>query len=204
MDIKKSKFLTSSANYKQCPKTDRPEIAFIGRSNVGKSSLINMITQRKQLAKVSGRPGKTQLINHFDIDDQWYLVDLPGYGYAQVSQKKRLGWQKMIMDYLLKRENLALLNVLVDSRLEPQPIDVEFISWAGENHIPVAIILTKADKLSRNQAQKAVAGWRKQLKHQWEEIPPLIISSATTSDGKDDILDLVELAVNNYGQDANG
>jgi GTP-binding protein len=199
LNIKKSKFITSSANYKQCPKADRPEIAFIGRSNVGKSSLINMVTQRKQLAKVSGRPGKTQLINHFDIDEQWYLVDLPGYGYAQVSQRKRLGWQKMITDYLIKRENLALLNILVDSRLDPQPIDVEFISWAGEKLIPLAIILTKADKLSKNQAQQAVARWRKQLNHQWEEIPPLILSSAATTDGREDILELLDLAVTNYG-----
>lgn len=198
MNIKNSKFLTSSTNYKQCPKADRPECAFIGRSNVGKSSLINMITQRKQLAKVSGKPGKTQLINHFDIDDRWYLVDLPGYGYAQVSQKKRLDWQKMITEYLLNRENLALLNILVDSRLEPQPIDVEFISWAGENLLPISIILTKSDKLSKNEAQNTVARWRKQLKHQWEELPPLILSSSSTTQGRDEILDLIELAVVNY------
>lgn len=198
MNIKTSNFLTSSANYKQCPKADRPEIAFIGRSNVGKSSLINMVTKRKQLAKVSGKPGKTQLINHFDIDGLWYLVDLPGYGYAQVSQKKRLDWQKMIKDYLLNRENLALLNILVDSRLDPQPIDIEFISWAGENLIPISIILTKADKLSKNQSQATVARWRKQLKHQWEEVPPLIISSSSTTEGRDAILELLQVAVDNY------
>lgn len=157
-----------------------------------------MITQRKQLAKVSGKPGKTQLINHFDIDDRWYLVDLPGYGYAQVSQKKRLNWQKMITEYLLNRENLALLNILVDSRLEPQPIDVEFISWAGENLLPISIILTKSDKLSKNEAQNTVARWRKQLKHQWEELPPLILSSSSTTQGRDEILDLIEIAVVNY------
>ena len=200
MIIKSPKFLTSSANYKQCPSADRPEIAFIGRSNVGKSSLINMITQRKQLAKVSGRPGKTQLINHFDVDGIWYLVDLPGYGYAQVSQTKRINWQKMITDYLLNRENLALLNILVDSRLDPQPIDVEFISWAGENLIPISIILTKADKLSRNQTQGSLARWRKQLKHQWEEVPPLLVSSSSTTEGRDDILELLQSTIDNYNE----
>ena len=200
MIIKSPKFLTSSANYKQCPSADRPEIAFIGRSNVGKSSLINMITQRKQLAKVSGRPGKTQLINHFDVDGIWYLVDLPGYGYAQVSQTKRINWQKMITDYLLNRENLALLNILVDSRLDPQPIDVEFISWAGENLIPISIILTKADKLSRNQTQGSLARWKKQLKHQWEEVPPLLVSSSSTTEGRDDILELLQSTIDNYNE----
>lgn len=198
MDIKITKFLTSSAKYQQCPPPDKPELAFIGRSNVGKSSLINMITGRKGLAKVSGRPGKTQLINHFDVDDQWYLVDLPGYGYAKVSQKKRADFQGMIYNYLLNRENLALLNILVDSRLEPQTNDLEFISWAGENMIPLAIILTKSDKLSKNQAQSAVARWRKQLKHQWVEVPPLLISSAASGQGRDEILDLIDFTIQNY------
>lgn len=200
MKIKTSKFLTSSANFQQCPPPTRPEVAFIGRSNVGKSSLINMLTDRKQLAKVSGRPGKTQLINHFDINESWYLVDLPGYGYAQVSQKKRFGWQKMITDYLLNRDNLALLNILVDSRIDPQPIDIEFITWAGEHMIPVAIILTKADKLSNNKKQAAKAAWGRQLKHMWEEMPPMIVSSSTTKEGQDQILELIEYAVENYNQ----
>lgn len=200
MKVKTAIFLTSSSNYRQCPPPKRPEIAFIGRSNVGKSSLINMLTDRKQLAKVSGKPGKTQLINHFDINDSWYLVDLPGYGYAQVSQKKRVTWQKMISDYLLNRENLALLNILVDSRIEPQNIDIEFISWAGENLLPVAIILTKADKLSRNKQQAAKSAWLRQLKHLYEEAPPLMISSAATGEGQDQILDLVNFAVENYNQ----
>ncbi|MGK7390030.1 MAG: ribosome biogenesis GTP-binding protein YihA/YsxC [Candidatus Cyclobacteriaceae bacterium M2_1C_046] len=200
MKVKTANFLTSSANYKQCPPPKRPEIAFIGRSNVGKSSLINMLTDRKQLAKISGRPGKTQLINHFEINESWYLVDLPGYGYAQVSQKKRLSWQKMITDYLLNRENLALLNILVDSRIDPQPIDIEFITWAGENLLPVAIILTKADKLSKNKQQASKAAWVRQLKHMWEEMPPLMISSSETKEGQDQILELIDMAVENYTQ----
>ena len=194
--FKKAEFVISNTDYKKCPKPDMPEIAFIGRSNVGKSSLINMLTSRKSLAKTSSRPGKTQLINHFKIDESWYLVDLPGYGYAKTSKKNREAWSKMIEDYLLNRENLQIVFVLVDSRLEPQKLDIEFINWLGENGIPLALAFTKADKQSVNKGQQNIAKFKKVLKKTWAELPPITLTSSETGFGKDVlsnyILDIIE------------
>lgn len=195
MQIKSAEFITSSNNFKQCPPPNYPELAFIGRSNVGKSSLINMLTGRRKLAKVSGKPGKTQLINHFKINGSWYLVDLPGYGWAKVAKSEKEKWGAMIHDYLLERENLKNLFVLVDSRLAPQNIDVDFINWLGEKGIPFIIVFTKADKLSKNKVQSAVAKYRKHLLQYWEEMPLFIITSSTKEQGRDDILDFIKTVV---------
>lgn len=191
MEIKTAQFLMSNTNVKKCPAPDRPEYAFIGRSNVGKSSLINMLTNQKKLAKTSSRPGKTQLINHFIINDSWYLVDLPGYGYAKVSKKARNKFQAYIVDYILQRENLYCLFVLIDSRLEPQAIDLDFISWLGEKQVPFALVFTKADKLGKTKLASAVAHYKKELKKQWAELPPVLVSSAETGQGKDEILTFI-------------
>lgn len=192
MDIKTAEFVISNTDYKKCPKPDMPEYAFIGRSNVGKSSLINMLTNNSKLAKISGKPGKTQLINHFLINNTWYLVDLPGYGYAQVSKKQRSKWQKFIQDYLLNRENLYCLFVLVDSRHEPQKIDVEFINWAGEKGIPISIIFTKTDKLTKNKLASNLAVYKKELGKFWEDLPNSFSSSSTTKIGRDEILNYID------------
>lgn len=192
MEIKTARFIMSNSDVSKCPAPDKPEYAFIGRSNVGKSSLINMLTNHKKLAKTSSRPGKTQLINHFLINDEWYLVDLPGYGYAKVSKTQKNKFQAYIVDYIKKRENLYCLFVLVDSRHEPQKIDMEFITWLGENNIPFAIIFTKADKLGKNQVAKNIAYYKRQLKKQWEELPNLFITSSQTSLGKEDILSFID------------
>ena len=195
MSIRESSFISSHSNYQKCPSPDLPEFAFIGRSNVGKSSLINMLTQRKNLAKTSGKPGKTQTINHFLINKTWYLVDLPGYGYAAVSKKLRKGWSQMIEEYLLNRKNLHALFVLIDARLDPQPIDMEFIQWAGEAAIPLCLILTKTDKITKNE----LARNRKKLEHKlteaWAELPPMIISSATEKTGREAIIQFIETAM---------
>lgn len=185
--FEKSEFVISNTDINKCPNPDRPEIAFIGRSNVGKSSLINMLAQRKGLAKTSAKPGKTQLINHFNIDDQWYLVDLPGYGYAKVSKKSREAWEQMISDYILLRENLRVVCVLIDSRLEPQRIDLDFINWLGENEIPLALIFTKADKQSINKGQQNIAKFKRAMKATWDFFPPIMLSSANSSLGKEQI-----------------
>lgn len=192
MKIKTAQFVISNTDFKKCPESKLPEYAFIGRSNVGKSSLINMLTDHSKLAKTSGRPGKTQLINHFVINDEWYLVDLPGYGWAQVSKENRKKWDKMVKDYLLYRANLYLVFVLVDSRLPPQKVDVEFINWIGENQIPLVIVLTKTDKLSKNQVAMNEAAIRRELKEQWEELPPIFKSSAVDKNGKEEILNYIE------------
>ncbi|TRX57774.1 YihA family ribosome biogenesis GTP-binding protein [Fulvivirga sp. M361] len=192
MKIKKSEFITSSSQIEQCPSTNCKEFAFIGRSNVGKSSLVNMLTERKSLAKVSGKPGKTQLINHFLINDEWYLVDLPGYGWAKVSQTEKQKWGEMIHDYILGRKNLAFLFVLVDSRLPPQPIDVEFINWLGEKQIPFGIVFTKADKQSKNKTQSNIAKYKKQLLQYWEALPANFVTSSVSQAGRDDVLDHIE------------
>lgn len=168
-----------------------PEYAFIGRSNVGKSSLINMLVQRKDLAKTSGKPGKTQLINHFLINENWYLVDLPGYGYAQVSKEKREKWELFIRKYLTTRSNLMCVMVLIDSRLAPQTIDLEFMEWLGENEIPFVIIFTKTDKLTSQKLQKNIDEYKKQLLTTWEELPPSYITSSEKRVGKDEILYLI-------------
>lgn len=191
MDIKDSRFITSSSAHSQCPPPDLPEFAFIGRSNVGKSSLINMLTARKNLAKVSGKPGKTQLINHFQINNAWYLVDLPGYGWAKVSKSEKQKWGEMIHDYLLERRNLMLIFVLIDIRLPPQPIDMEFINWLGENGIPLALVFTKADKLSHNKNQSSVARFKRQLKKNWEELPPMFVTSSMKIEGRDRVLSYI-------------
>ncbi|MCR9254359.1 MAG: ribosome biogenesis GTP-binding protein YihA/YsxC [bacterium] len=192
MIIKKAQFVLSNSDYKKCPKPTMPEYAFIGRSNVGKSSLINMLTNNSKLAKTSGKPGKTQLINHFIINDNWYLVDLPGYGYAKVSKSDREKWGKMIYDYITQRENLYNIFVLVDSRIPPQSIDMEFINWLGENGIPFAIIYTKTDKLSKNKVAASIAAFKRELSKDWEELPPQFITSSVTKAGKDDLLSYIE------------
>ena len=190
--IKQARFLISNTDVRKCPAPDRPEYAFIGRSNVGKSSLINMLVGQKSLAKVSVRPGKTQLINHFIIDESWYLVDLPGYGYAKIALSVKEKFQKLISRYILDRENLYCLFVLIDIRHTPQLIDIEFITWLGENNIPFAIIFTKADKLGKVTVEKNVAAYTKEMKKIWEELPPILVSSSLNGTGKDEIISFIE------------
>lgn len=191
MQIRKAEFKCSSERISQVPKDDLRDIAFIGRSNVGKSSLINMLTSRQGLAKVSGTPGKTRLVNHFRIDDAWYLVDLPGYGYARTSKAKRGEFSRLITDYVLKCEKMHFLFVLVDIRLEPQKIDLAFIEMLGENGVPFGIVFTKADKLSATQARQSVDRFRATLAEQWEELPPMFVTSAERGDGREQILDFI-------------
>ena len=192
MRIKQAEFIISNKDIKKCPKEDMPEYAFIGRSNVGKSSLINMLTERKGLAKVSGKPGKTQLINHFLINKLWYLVDLPGYGYAGVSKTQRYEFAQFIKKYLLKRENLMCLFVLLDSRLKPQSIDLDFMLWLGENGVPFVICFTKQDKLSKKESKENLINYKRELLESWEELPRIFLSSATKNNGKEDILKFIE------------
>ena len=194
----KAKFKCSSERISQVPKDSLKDIAFIGRSNVGKSSLVNMLTGIKGLAKVSGTPGKTKLINHFIINDSWYLVDLPGYGYARVSKSTRGEFSKLITDYVLKCEKMHFLFVLVDSRLEPLKIDLRFIELLGQNGIPFGIIFTKADKMSQAQLNRSVATYKKTLGEQWEELPPMFISSSEKGTGRDEILTFIEECLTNY------
>ena len=194
----KAKFKCSSERISQVPKDDLKDIAFIGRSNVGKSSLVNMLTGIKGLAKVSGTPGKTRLINHFLINDSWYLVDLPGYGYARVSKSKLGEFSKLITDYVLKCEKMHFLFVLVDSRLEPQKIDLSFIQLLGENGVPFGIIFTKADKLSQAQLNRSIATYKKTLSEQWEELPPMLVSSSEKGTGREEILAFIEECLKNY------
>lgn len=196
MEIKNATFVVSNTDYKKCPDTGLPEYAFIGRSNVGKSSLINMLTNNKSLAKTSVRPGKTQLINHFLINKQWYLVDLPGYGYARISKSARAQWQKMTNDYLLQRETLMNTFVLIDSRLTPQQIDLDFISFLGQNGIPLSIVFTKADKQNQRETALNVNAFKKALSNEWEELPPIFITSSVSGTGRSKILDYIEL-INN-------
>jgi len=195
MQITSAEFISSSADVRRCPSPDKAEFAFIGRSNVGKSSLINMLTMSRKLAKTSATPGKTQTINHFFINNTWYLVDLPGYGYANVSKTLRAGFGEMIEQYVLKRENLCFLFVLIDSRHEPQKIDLSFIEWAGSNGVPICLLFTKTDKLGKNDLQKNSAFYKKVLLKQWEELPPMFITSAETSAGRDDVLDYIESTI---------
>ncbi|MFL0684008.1 MAG: ribosome biogenesis GTP-binding protein YihA/YsxC [Algoriphagus aquaeductus] len=185
--IRKATFLISNTDPKKCPKSDRAEIAFIGRSNVGKSSLINMLTGVKELAKTSQKPGKTQLINHFTIDDRWYLVDLPGYGFAKVSKDKKVKWEKMISDYLTNRANLCGVIVLIDSRLEPQMIDLEFLNWCGEEGVPFAVAFTKADKQSKTQTDKNVRTFLNKLVEIFGETPDYFVTSAEKGQGKEEL-----------------
>ncbi|MDE5637399.1 MAG: ribosome biogenesis GTP-binding protein YihA/YsxC [Alistipes sp.] len=192
MNITKAEFKCSSERISQVPKDDLRDIAFIGRSNVGKSSLINMLTGRKGLAKVSGTPGKTRLINHFRINDSWYLVDLPGYGYARVSKTARGEFSKIITDYVLKCEKMHFLFVLVDSRLEPQKIDMRFIELLGMHGIPFGIIFTKADKLSAAQLRRSRERFAAALSEQWEELPPMFASSSEKGTGRAEILAFID------------
>jgi GTP-binding protein len=192
MQIKSAEFVISSSDVSGCPTPDLPEYAFIGRSNVGKSSLINHMTNRKKLAKTSSTPGKTQLINHFKINESWYLVDLPGYGWAQTSKVNKAAWKKMIHTYLEERQNLACVFVLVDSRHEPQKIDLEFMEWLGTEGIPFAIVFTKADKLGKTQIQSNVALYKKVMKKTWEELPPTFVTSSTERVGGNEVLDFID------------
>lgn len=192
MVITSAEFVISNSRVEKCPTTGLPEYAFIGRSNVGKSSLINMLTGRKGLAMTSQKPGKTQLINHFLINRDWYLVDLPGYGYARLSRDGRDGLRRMIEDYILERTELICLFVLLDSRLEPQRIDLEFIEWLGEEGIPFALVFTKADKLSRGKLAANIAAYKERLLQQWEELPPLFITSAEARLGRDELLSYID------------
>ena len=192
MVITSAEFVISNSRVNKCPTTGLPEYAFIGRSNVGKSSLINMLTGRKGLAMTSQKPGKTQLINHFLINKDWYLVDLPGYGYARLSRDGRDGLRKMIEDYILERTELVCLFVLLDSRLEPQRIDLEFIEWLGEEGIPFALVFTKADKLSRGKLAANIAAYKERLLQQWEELPPLFITSSEARLGRDELLSYID------------
>lgn len=189
--VKDARFVISNTNVNKCPQDGRPEYAFIGRSNVGKSSLINMLTRRNKLAMTSAMPGKTLLINHFIVNDEWYLVDLPGYGYAKRSKSQNEQLQHIISDYILKREQMTLLFVLVDSRHEPQKIDLEFFRWLGEKGVPFSIIFTKADKLTRTALAKNVAAYKKVLLEEWEELPPVFLTSAETALGRDEVLQYI-------------
>ena len=192
MNIKSAEFCVSSPNYRKCPDDGRPEYAFIGRSNVGKSSLINMLTGVKGLAKTSGRPGKTQLINHFLINKEWYLVDLPGYGYARTSKSSREKWSTMMRDYFLHREALTNVFVLIDSRIPPQRIDLEFISFLGTNGIPLAIVFTKTDKEKQREVMSNIKAMKKTLSELWEELPPMFLTSSLTGYGRETLLDSIE------------
>jgi GTP-binding protein len=192
MDIKSAEFVISNADVRKCPEGNRPEYAFIGRSNVGKSSLINMLTNKKGLAMTSQKPGKTQLVNHFLINDTWFLVDLPGYGYARRGIEGRERIRRIIEDYILQREQLTNLFVLLDCRHEPQRIDIEFMEWLGENAVPFAIIFTKTDKIGRGRLQENLNAYRSKLLETWEELPPIFFSSAEKREGRDEILGYIE------------
>ena len=192
MVIKNAEFVISAPMVSMCPKDTKAEYAFIGRSNVGKSSLINMLTNNRKLAKTSATPGKTLLINHFIINKEWYLVDLPGYGYAKRSKKEMNKLEQMIQGYILQRSQLVNVFVLVDVRLEPQQVDLEFIQWLGESSVPFSIVFTKADKLNATGVQKNVAAYKRKLQEEWEELPPIFITSSEKRTGKDEILDYIE------------
>ncbi|MBS9525552.1 ribosome biogenesis GTP-binding protein YihA/YsxC [Litoribacter ruber] len=196
--IKTAKFLVSNTDPNKCPAPTKPEFAFIGRSNVGKSSLINMLTNHKGLAKTSGRPGKTQLINHFVIDEKWFMVDLPGYGFAKVSKTLKGEWDKMIKGYLTQRENLEAIFVLIDSRLEPQKIDLEFILWCAENEVPIVLIFTKADKLSHSKVQGNVSNFLKAAKGIFEETPLYFVTSAESAKGREEVLEFIDAVTEDF------
>lgn len=198
MIVKSAEYVQSVTDWKKCPSPTLPEYAFIGRSNVGKSSLINMLVRNNKLAKTSSKPGKTQTINHFLINKDWYLVDLPGYGYASISKTMREKWQKMINDYLVCRENLQLVFVLVDSRLEPQKIDIDFINALGESGVPFSIIFTKTDKLSAGKVQGNVQRFKNKLMETWEELPFMLLTSSETGKGRNEVLQYIEEINTNY------
>jgi|TARA_R110001592_G_scaffold66909_4_gene205420 GTP-binding protein len=191
MKIRSADFVMSNSNVINAPKERIPEYAFIGRSNVGKSSLINMLMERKDLAKISGKPGKTQLINHFKINDEWFLVDLPGYGYAQISKKKRTIFQYFIENYFKEREQLVCTFVLIDSRHDPQKIDIEFMQFLGENQIPFCLVFTKADKLGSSKLNKQISAYKKILLDSWETLPMTFLTSSSTGLGRKEFLDFI-------------
>ena len=192
MEIKSAEFIISNTRIDHCPQDGLPEYAFIGRSNVGKSSLINALTNQKKLAQTSATPGKTLLINHYLINNEWYLVDLPGYGYAKRSKSQNEQLEQIISSYVLDREQMTLLFVLIDCRHEPQKIDLEFFQWLGENGVPFSIIFTKADKLGKVRCQENVAAYLRELSKQWEELPPHFVTSAETRQGREEVLDYIE------------
>jgi GTP-binding protein len=191
MEIKTAQFVMSNTEVAKCPKPDMPEYAFIGRSNVGKSSLINMLCSRNNMAKTSGKPGKTQLINHFIINSNWYLVDLPGYGYAQVSKDRKDTWVKFLQDYILERQNLMCMFVLLDSRIPVQKIDLEFMNWLGENQISFVMVFTKMDKLSKKQFADNIARYKEEMSVHWDELPTCFYSSAEKKTGREEILKFI-------------
>ena len=190
--IKSARFVISNTDINKCPNDGKPEYAFIGRSNVGKSSLINMVTGHRKLAMTSATPGKTLLINHFIVNDEWYLVDLPGYGYAKRSKSQNEQLEHIISNYVLNREAMTLLFVLIDCRHEPQKIDLEFFQWLGENGVPFSIIFTKADKLTKTALSSNIAAYKKRLLEDWEELPPVFITSSETGLGREDVLQYIE------------
>lgn len=199
MIIKSAEFIISNTDYRKCPQDGKPEYAFIGRSNVGKSSLINMLTNRKGLAMTSSTPGKTMLINHFLINDEWYLVDLPGYGYARRGKEGREKIRSIIEDYILGRETMTNLFVLIDSRHEPQQIDLEFMEWLGENGIPFAVVFTKTDKMGTGRLQMNMNAYKEKLLETWEELPPLFVTSAEKGQGREELLHYIEKINKNIG-----
>ena len=207
MEIINAEYLISSPSVEDCPKADRPEYAFIGRSNVGKSSLINMLTNKREVAKTSGSPGKTQLINHFNIKsnnkEEWYIVDLPGYGFAKVSQSQRKSWQKMIEGYIRKRENLLSLFVLIDSRHEPQKLDIDFVNQLGEWQVPFALVFTKADKTTQRETAANVKKFLEKMRENWEFLPPNFVTSAVKHTGSKQILAYIEALNDEYMKNKN-
>lgn len=198
MQIKSVEFIGSFPSVDKCPKVNRPEYAFIGRSNVGKSSLINMLCERKGLAKTSNTPGKTQLINYFLVNDAWYLVDLPGYGYAQISKKKRVEWKKMINGYFLERLNMQCAFILLDGKIPPQKIDMEFINWMGEMQVPFVLVYTKTDKLKSHEVPESIAKIQKEILKSWDSLPQEFITSSVQKTGRDEILKFIKKVNKNY------
>ena len=200
MKINSAEFVVSNSDYRNCPNSKICEFAFIGRSNVGKSSLINMLLQSKDLAKTSSKPGKTLLINHFLVNRNWYVVDLPGYGYARASKEQRRKLKSIIDNYILFRTQLTNLFVLIDSRLEPQQIDLDFIDWLGQSSIPFSIIFTKSDKLSNKQLMENLAAYKNKLLETWESLPPIFVTSSEKGVGRDEVLDYIESIINEISQ----
>lgn len=196
--IKKARFVISNTDHNKCPAPDKPEFAFIGRSNVGKSSLINMLTNHKDLAKTSGKPGKTQLINHFLIDDKWYMVDLPGYGFAKVSKNIKSTWEKMIADYMKSRPNLVAVCILVDSRLEPQKIDLEFILWCAQSDLPFVLVFTKADKQGKTKTDANVRAFLDKMVEMFDDEPQYFVTSAEKATGRDELTAFIQNEVQEY------
>lgn len=193
--ITKAEYIIGNTDWKKCPKPDKAEFAFIGRSNVGKSSLVNALTQNKKLAKISSTPGKTRIINHFLINKSWYLVDLPGYGYAKVSKTSRQAWAEQSTAYLIHRENLMNTFILIDSRLSPQKIDLEFINWCGEKQLAIALIFTKSDKCKRNELKDNINAFKNKVLENWESLPPIFITSSIKKTGLDELVEYIETCI---------